>query len=158
MGGRVHVPAKGQVKAMRLKGRINPSGANPPNVVMHLQTLRPNGGGRLKVILTTGDLKLPFGGDPNHIWSYDDSDIVNLCVRKGDYVGLSTSGGYGPEDYPDGAEFAVFGAVKGSAYKGFTGAHQDNNGNVIKGRKHRGRELLMQLKIVTGKAAGVCSL
>ena len=157
-GRRVRAPRKGQVVAMKLKGRINPSGANPPNVVMHLQTLRRAGRGRVKVILTTGNLRLPFGGDPNHIWSYDKTDIVNLCVKKGDYVGLSTSGGYGPGDYPDGAPFQVFGAVPGSAYKGFTGAGQDMNGSVFKGRTHRRKELLMQLKIATGKAAGVCSL
>ena len=92
---------------MKLKGRINPSGANPPNVVMHLQTLRPAGGGKVQVILTTGNLKLPFGGDRNHIWSYDDNDIVNLCVKKGDYVGLSTSGGFSPDGYPDGARVRV---------------------------------------------------
>ena len=42
--------------------------------------------------------------------------------------------------------------------KGFTGAGQDMNGSVFRGRTHRRKELLMQLKIATGKAAGVCSL
>ena len=30
------------------------------------------------------------------------------------------------------------------------------NGTVAKGRTRRGKELLMQVKIATGKAAGVC--
>ncbi len=155
---RVRSPRKGRVVGMRLKGRINPTGANPPNVAMHLQTLRPAGGGKVRVIATTGNLGLPFGGDRNHIWSYDSNDIINLCVKKGDYVGLSTSGGYGPDGYPDGAEFAVFGTRGGSSYKGFTGAGQNLNGSVAKGRTRRGKELLMQVKIATGKAAGVCRL
>lgn len=157
-GHRVRAPRKGQVVGMRLKGRINPSGPNPPDVVMHLQTLRPVGGGKMQAILTTGDLRLPYGGSRQHIWSYDDKDIVNLCVLKGDYVGLSTSGGYGPEFYPNGAEFAVFGSRPRSAFRGFTGAGQDMNGSIFEGRTRRKRELLMQLKIVTGKRAGVCNL
>ena len=151
-GRRVRSPAKGEVSIVRLKGRINrPSpSAERPNVVLHIQVLRPVKGGRVKVMVTSGDLKLPFGGARDRISTYRlQSMPARMCIRRGDYVALSTSGGFG-NAYPDGAQFQMFGAVPGSAYAAFTGAGQDMDGDVFRGAERADRELLMQTKIATG--------
>ena len=100
----------------------------------------PIGGGRTRVDLTTGNLDVPFGGNANRITTYDAKDIVNLCVHKGDYIALSTSGGFNPDDYPGGAEFAMFGAVRRFHRSGSSrSAGGDNNGSVFKGRGAQGQ-------------------
>lgn len=151
--GRVKAPRKGEVSIVRLKGRITPKGEAPPDVVMHVQVLRPIGRGRVQAIVTSGDLTLPFGGDPQRISTYDLQTMpARVCVRRGDYVALSTSGGFGAS-YPGGAPFRMFARRPGSAFKGFTGAGKDGDGDVFRGRARKGSELLMQIKIATGKSA-----
>jgi hypothetical protein len=154
-GRRVRSPARGELSVVRLKGRIkrpSPS-AEPPDVVLHVQVLRPVGDGRVEVMVTSGDLRLPFGGDRDRITTYRLQRMpARMCVRRGDYVALSTSGGFGA-DYPDGAPFEMFGAVPGSAYAAFTGAGRDMDGDVLRGRPRNDRELLMQTKIATGADA-----
>jgi hypothetical protein len=152
---KVRSPKRGEVSIVRLKGRVKrPSaGAPPPNVVLHVQVLRPMRDGRVKVIVTSGDLRLPFGGARDRITTYRLQRMpARVCVRKGDYVAMSTSGGFGA-DYPDGAQFQMFGAVPGSAYAAFTGQGEDMDGDVLRGRQHADRELLMQTKIATGADA-----
>ncbi len=151
--GRVRVPARGIVERVRFKGRINrKSGATRPNVVMHIQVLRSIGRGKVQVVSTSGDIPLPFGGRANRITTFRPE---GMCVRRGDFLALSTSGGFG-DDYPDGAEFAMFASVQGSAYRSFTGAGQDMNGSIFGGRTHRNRELLLQARIGTGKDKSFC--
>ena len=150
---RVRAPRRGEVSTVRLKGRINKTGDARPNVVMHIQVLRPAAGGKVRAVLTSGDLKLPVGGRPNRITTYKlQSMPARICVRRGDYVALSTSGGFG-DGYPNGAQFAMFGSVDGSAFDSFTGAGQDMDGDVFAGHTHANRELLLQARIATGKAA-----
>lgn len=143
----VRLPARGQVKTVRLKGRINPTGAAPPDVVMHIQVLRRVAGGRMKAIITSGEIPLPFGGRADRITTFHP---YYMCARKGDFLALSTSGGYGVNGYKDGAQFAMFADVSGSAFSSFTGAGKDLNGAVFSGRPHAGRELLLQARIATG--------
>lgn len=143
----VRLPARGQVKTVRIKGRINPTGAAPPDVVMHIQVLRRVAGGRMKAVITSGDIPLPFGGRTDRVTTFHP---YYMCARKGDFVALSTSGGYGVNGYKDGAQFAMFADVAGSAFSSFTGAGKDLNGAIFRGRPHDGRELLLQAKIATG--------
>ena len=151
--GRVKSPVKGEVGTVIIKGRINPTGPKPPDVVMHVQVLHPVGGGRVKVTATSGDLTLPFGGDKNRLSAYDLQKMpARICVKKGDFVALSTSGGFGA-GYEDGAEFAMFGSVAGSTVDAVTGAGRDMDGDVFKGHARAGRELLLQARIRTGKDA-----
>lgn len=154
-GGRVTSPAKGEVSLVRLKGRINRAEGSRerPDVVMHFQVLRPVRGGKFKVIVTSENLKLPFGGARNRITSYNLQSMPSrICVRRGDHVALSTSGGFGP-GYEDGAQFQMFGAVPGSAFRAFTGAGQDMNGDVFRGRERADQELLLEATIATGRDA-----
>jgi hypothetical protein len=147
---RVKVPARGELKVVRVKGRVNKSGDTPPNVQMHIQALRRVAGGKVKVAWTTEALALPLGGRAQRITTYHLPP--DICVRRGDYLALATNGGYG-EQYPDGAQFAMFASVQGSAFDAFTGAGQDMNGSVFSGTTHVNRELLLQAKIATGKSA-----
>lgn len=149
-GRRVRSPARGQVVRMRLKGRVIPHGAKP-DVVMNLQTLTPNGTTTPAPHLTAGPFDFPFGGRRNRITSYNVKPR-GMCVEKGEFLGLATSGGFGP-NYPNGAEFAMFAAVGGSAFGQYTTPQPDNAYGF---KAHRGGELLMQIKIATGKDAGFC--
>jgi hypothetical protein len=155
-GSRVRSPVRGEVKTVRLKGRINRSQttAGRPDVVMHFQVLRRvRHSGKVKAIVTSTNMRLPFGGRANRTTTYDLTKMsYPLCVRKGDYVALSTSGGFG-DGYPDGAQFQMFGAVPGSAFAGFTGAGKDMDGDVFKGRAHPDQELLLQADIAIGNSA-----
>ena len=150
--GRVKVPARGIVKRVRLKGRINKTGSARPNVVMHIQVLRSVGRGKVQVVSTSSDIPLPFGGRANRITTFRPE---GMCVKRGDFLALSTSGGFG-DGYPDGAQFAMFASVQGSAYDSFTGAGQDMNGSIFSGRTHDNRELLLQARIGTGKDKSFC--
>jgi hypothetical protein len=154
-GRRVRVPRKGMVGRVRFRGRVNRSAATAdrPNVVMHVQVLRPVGGGRVKAIVTSPDLKLPFGGSVDRVSSYHlETKSYPTCVHKGDYLALSTSGGFGP-GYPNGAEFQMFGSVPGSVFNAFTGAGMDMDGDVFSGTPKPDQELLLQTDIITGKRA-----
>lgn len=77
---------------------------------------------------------------------------ARICVRRGDSVALSTSGGFGT-GYPDGAPFRMFAAVPGSAFAGFTGAGRNMDGDVFAGRERADRELLLRATIATGRDA-----
>jgi hypothetical protein len=139
------VPGKGKVGTIKLKGNI--VGNGNPNLI-HFQILRPIGGGRVQVKLTSGNNTLPRGGDKNHITTYHP---INLCAHKGDFVALSTVGG---------PKFQVFSSVMGATTNVFTGAGGDNNGDTFKGKKHEGEELLMRMVLWTGKGpggAGICN-
>lgn len=154
-GRKVRVPRKGMVGRVRFKGRVKRSTATGerPNVVMHVQVLRPVGGGRVKAIVTSPDLRLPFGGRAGRVSSYHlETRSYPTCVHKGDYLALSTSGGFGP-GYPEGAEFQMFGRVPGSVFNAFTGAGMDMDGDVFAGTPKADRELLLQTDIITGKPA-----
>jgi hypothetical protein len=151
--GRVRSPAKGEVATVKLKGRVKVKGGAAPNVVMHIQVLRPIGGGKVRVMVTSGNLNLPLGGSADRVSAYTLQALpARICVHKGDYVALSTSGGYGA-NYPHGAAFQMFGSVGGSAFSSLFGAGRDMNGDAFAGTPHSGRELLMQVKIATHKSA-----
>ena len=145
----VRVPRKGQITRIRLKGTaVRPRGAPAPITLMHFQILRPRRGGRVKVVLTSGGFRVPVGGDPNRISSYRP---VNLCARRGDYVAFNNVGGFRPPHYPNGTPFRVFSGVEGSTTGFYTRADGTNNGAVFRGRPKKGRELLMQMVLTTGR-------
>lgn len=143
---RYKVPAKGKVGTIKLKGNI--LGSKGPGFV-HFQILHPIGGGKVKVMLTSGNNNVPRGGDKNHVSTYHP---VNMCARKGDYVALSTVGGN--------TRFQLFSNVMGATTNVFTGAGGDMNHDTFKGNKHQGEELLMKMILWTGKGkdgAGICN-
>ncbi|MGI8622000.1 MAG: hypothetical protein ACR2NB_00625 [Solirubrobacteraceae bacterium] len=167
-GGAVLSPVQGEINAVRLKGRINPSTVTSrlPDVVLHVQVLRPQLGGSVKAIVTSENLELPFGGDPNRISTYGREQLTKpdtrLCIQKGDYVAMATSGGFGgpqngyPEgSYPNGPEFQMFARVPGSVVDVFKGTagFANGDGSVFRGTPGADAELLLQATIGSGADA-----
>jgi hypothetical protein len=167
-GGEFVAPAHGEVSWVDLKGSIiEPSPGYPqPNVVMHVVVTRPTGGGD-KLMVSTEDLPLPYGGDPNRVSSFNLQALdARICVEAGDHVALATSGGFGnhfpeygayPDDfYADGAPFQLFGAVPGSSIGLFeqpAGTDTYQVGDVEQTQAKAGRELLMRVTVGTGPDA-----
>ena len=151
-GGKVRSPVQGEVAVVRLKGRVRVNGSPPPGFAMFLQTLRPTGDGGVQVIGTT-PLDVPYGGKHDRVTTYRlAARDANLCVRRGDYLGLATNGGFGA-GYEHGAIVQMFAARAGAAYAAFTGAGGDMNGSTLSGRTHTGRDVLLRTRIATGSDA-----
>ena len=155
-GGSVRVPSNGQVLEVRIKGLAlsKPKQGVPGGETMfHIQALQPmRGKGRMKVRLTSQAFFLPTTGDPQRITTYRPE---NLCVRRRQQVAFNTVGGWdgipdrsGP--YPDGTPLRIFGASPRAQVSEYTKADGTNNGDVLKGRRRGGRELLMQVRLATG--------
>jgi hypothetical protein len=124
-----------------------------PVTLVHFQILHPVDGGKVRVSLTSGPFHVPVGGNANRITTYHP---VNLCAKKGDYVGFNDVGGYKPPNYPNGTPFRVFSSVPGAITNFFSKGGATNNGDVFKGAPHDGEELLMKMVLVTGNDAGYC--
>ncbi|MEJ7787151.1 MAG: hypothetical protein WKF96_20300, partial [Solirubrobacteraceae bacterium] len=103
IGGRsFRAPAKGQVLAIRLKGRALRSpldGAPDPLNEVHFQSLLPLGGGAMRVLLTSQPFYVPIGGARNQVTTYRPE---NLCVARGGIVAFNDEGGFAPPWYQDG--------------------------------------------------------
>ncbi|MDP9384572.1 MAG: hypothetical protein M3P50_04955 [Actinomycetota bacterium] len=155
-GGGTRVPVNAQVLEVRIKGiaRSNPRKGVPGGETMfHIQALRPLRGGKLKVRLTSQAFFLPTSGDPQQIRTYRP---VNLCVKARQRVAFNTVGGWdgipdGSGPYPQGTPLQIFGASPAAEVAEYTRADGTNNGDVLKGRRRGGRELLMRLKLATGR-------
>ena len=118
---------------------------------MLFQDLRPAGGASVKVEVTSSPFNLPVcasaGAGASTITTFHPMD---MCVLKGDYVGLDDTGGFGPA-FPGGVQYRVFGAAAGAATDSFTTAGATGNGATLAGAPASGTELLMQLVLGTGK-------
>ena len=151
-GNKHKVPAKGRIEAVKIKGKAIKRGGQKPVNLFHIQVLRPVGDGRLQVKVTSGNFHLPYTGSADQVNTYHP---VNLCVRKGDYVGFSHVGGYRAGSYPQGTPWKIFSdPLPGSITGSFTGAGKDNNGDIFRGNKTPGQELLMRMVEVTDLKPG----
>ena len=151
-GNKHRAPAKGRVEAVKIKGKAIKRGSQKPVNLFHIQVLHPVGDGRVRVSLTSGNFHLPYTGPADQVNTYHP---VNLCVKKGDFVGFSHVGGFRAGSYPNGTPWKIFSdPLAGSKTSAFTGAGQDNNGDVFRGSKTDGQELLMRMIMVTGQQAG----
>ena len=117
---RAVVPEDGQILQFQVRGFAG-GGFGPQPI--HLQDLRPVGGGRLRVIATTGRFMLPA---TDGLWSFDP---VNFCVKKGDVLGFSDEGGFALT--PTGVPFQVFGMVPGAQTQHYTANNGVNNGATL---------------------------
>jgi hypothetical protein len=155
-GGAFAAPADGQVLGIRLKGIVpapTDPNAKPVNEV-HFQTLAPQSDGTLKIVLTSGPVNVPIGGDPNQISTFTPE---NLCIAKGQLVDFNVEGGFDSTFYPRGVPFQVFGAVGGSGTAFYEKVGGTGNGDIVRGSDMQDTELLMQYTIGTGTdASGVC--
>ena len=118
---------------------------------MLFQDLRPAGGSNVVVQVTSSPFNLPnctgaASAAPTTVYH-----PINMCVKKGDYVGLNDIGGYAATGYSEGVSYRVFGPAPGAATNCFTKAGGTGNGATLTGTKHAGVELLMQMTLGTGK-------
>jgi hypothetical protein len=155
-GRRAGAPATGRVAAIKLKGCAVENGGRPPLTQIHFQTLRPGGGSAAKVYLTSGPFNMPVCGHGGSGATVTTFHPVNLCAHKGDFVDFNDEGGFAPPAYPNGVPYQVLAAVAGSTTSTFTGGNATNNGSTLAGHSLAGTELLMQMTLATGRAAGVC--
>ena len=153
---RHRAPKKGRIEAVKIKGKAIKRGGQKPVNLFHIQVLRPAGDGRLRVVRTSANFHLPYTGPSDQVNTYRP---VNMCVRKGDFVGFSHVGGYRAGNYPNGTPWKIFSApLPGSGVGAFTGAGKNNNGDVFRGNKTQGQELLMRMIEVTDlKPGSYCS-
>jgi hypothetical protein len=156
-GGSASVPATGQVLSIKVKGIVVAStqpGAPPPLTQIHFQDLRPQPDGSVEVIATSQPFNLPSSGSPEQVSTFHPE---NMCVHEGDYLALSTEGGFEPKYYPEGPLFQVFASSPGSTLDSFTEYNGVNNGAKFTGKALVGEELLMQAELATGaQATALC--
>lgn len=147
-GPSIRVPFKGQAVRIRMKGGIVKHGGAKPFDRVAFQVLR-RVGHVWRVVVTSESFNAPVLRHPNQIETYRSKF---LCVRKGDRIALSNSGGFG-NGYPNGVPFQTFASVPGAITNAFTGAGKDNNDNLLRGMLLADTELLVQSKIVSGSKA-----
>ena len=148
-GRRVRVRYSGQILSVRMKGiALRAAGGPRPLTEFHIQVLQPLRDGRVRVRLTSQPFNIPYTGDPQQITTYRP---INLCARRGDYVAFNDEGGFQPHWYPNGVPYQVFSRVGRSSTRFFTKDNGTNNGARFRGTVHRGRELLMQMRLGTGR-------
>ena len=95
-----------------------------------------------------------MGGDPNQLTTFQP---MNLCVQKGDFIGLSTEGGFAPTFYPQGTPFQIYSNVGGSSLDFFSMHNGVMNGAQFTGSGLSGVELLMQETVSeSAQAEGLC--
>jgi hypothetical protein len=154
-GQPVTAPAEGQITAIRVKGGVLTSTKdNRLARLIHFQVLRPVGGERNRVQLTSAGFYLPRTDDQEVVTTYD--KLVNICVKKGDIVDLNTIGGFEfrPNDSVAGSQLQVFSDVPGSAVRWYEKDNGTNNGTTLPGfTEIQGQELLMQTVLSTGPDA-----
>jgi len=151
--GQGTMPADGQIVAIRVKGMALGStvdGAPPPLTEIHFSALRPQPDGSVQVIVSSQAFNLPASGDPNQVTTYVPE---NFCVKAGDYLTLSTEGGFDSTYFPQGVRYEIFGNVPGSKVAYYSKHNGVMNGAQFTGAPVSDTELLMQWDLATGDHA-----
>jgi hypothetical protein len=160
-GQGVTVPEDGQITAIRVKGGVLTSTRDERLArLVHFQVLRPLGGTRHRVQLTSGNFYLPRTDDQQAVTTYAEPRLVNLCAKRGDVVALNTIGGseFRPNDSVAGSQLQVFSDVPGSLARWYEKDNGTNNGATLPGFSDMpDRELLMQTVVSSGpNASDIC--
>ncbi|HEX8102111.1 MAG TPA: hypothetical protein VF533_05845 [Solirubrobacteraceae bacterium] len=156
--GRAKAPATGQVLAIKIKGTALSSHqptdpARGGETMIHFQTLEPLPGGQMRVKVTSGQFFLPTRDAGSQTVTTFRPE--NMCIAKGESVGVNSVGGYWPDSYPNGTPLRIFGKVRKAKYRWFEGAGMTGNGGVFGSTKVKKRELLMQMRLGTGGDATI---
>jgi hypothetical protein len=151
-GQPVTAPSEGQITSIKVKGGVLTSTKdNRTARLIHFQVLRPVGGTRNRVQLTSGNFYLPRTDDQQVVTTYN--KLVNICVNKGDIVVLNTIGGFEfrPNDSVAGSQLQVFSDVPGSTTRWYEKNDGTNNGTTLPNYSELpGQELLMQTVLSSG--------
>jgi len=161
-------PASGQIVQVRLKGcAVQPPGAPAPDTQIHIATLRPQGGGAVKVIYSATDLQghffhIPICSGPADVNTVSTYVPQNLCVNVGDYVAFNDEGGFDPNFYRNGVPYRVLSGAPGSTFNSFIRNNGENIGDTFSPGDQtahdgfgttQGAELLLQAVLATGPDA-----
>jgi hypothetical protein len=160
-GQGVTAPEDGQITAIRVKGGVLTSTKNNRLArLVHFQVLRPLGGTKNRVQLTSGNFYLPRSDDQQVITTYSEPRLVNLCVSKGNILALNTIGGFEfrPNDTVAGSQLQIFSDVPGSLTRWYEKDNGTNNGATFpKFNELPDQELLMQAAVASGpNASDIC--
>lgn len=126
-------PADGQILRIRLEGCAQPASGGPsPLTQIHFQDLAPQGGGSVKVNVTSQAFDMPIcgqnGASGSTVSTYQPT---YLCVKQGDFLDFNDEGGYAPGYYPSGVPYQVIGSMPGSTMDSYinqqSGAGDVNN-------------------------------
>jgi hypothetical protein len=158
------VPVGGQVTFVRVKGSVldDPDKPRRPDPQFHFNVIRPLGGGRVRVMLSTAPWRLPITypasqsgapprGDMQQIHGYKP---INLCVSPGDYVAFNDFGGFEWRwgRYP-GMAVQVFSRTPDTVSPFYTKNAGITNGAEFTPQDTKQQEVLMQYRLATGPDA-----
>ncbi len=171
----IKVPQQGEVKFVELKGIVQrpPNdaayGGKYPPFEFHIVVLRPQPDGTMKLLVSTVDMPVPYGGDPNQITTLKLQNYpARMCAEPGDVVAIATSGGFGNSTtnptyggYPDeffanGYPVQMFSRVPDAAYGLFKqpeGHDTFQVGDTVPKSTVSDQELLMRVTIGTAADA-----
>lgn len=102
-------PAAGDIAAVSLEGCAQAAKTGPaPLRQIHFQTLAPQGGGAVKVMLTSSAFEIPVcgqrGASGATVSTYRP---YGLCIDKGDFVAFNDEGGFVEGFYRSGVPYKV---------------------------------------------------
>lgn len=156
-GHAVTAPTEGQITSISVKGGVLTSTKdNRLARLVHFQVLRPRGGTKNRVQLTSGNFYLPRTDDQQVVTTYREPRLVNLCVSKGDIVVLNSIGGseFRPDDSVPGSQLQIFSDVPGSLVRWYEKDNGTNNGTTLPSfTESPNQELLMQTAVSSGPDA-----
>jgi hypothetical protein len=159
------MPADGQITLIRVKGSVLDSptlrrNPEPPDPMVHFQSISPISGGLFHVNLSSAPFRLPIvtvlrdgslRGNPQAVSGYAP---VNLCVHRGDYVDLNDIGG---SEWSwgglDGMHVQTFSRTPNTTIDWYTKNAGTNNGSDWLPAPKQGQELLLQADLSTGPNA-----
>jgi hypothetical protein len=162
-GANAAMPKAGQADQIKLEGcAVRAPGGPAPLTQIHFQTLHRQGGG-VKVALTSGAFEIPVcgenGASSSTVTTYSP---INLCVRKGDYVGFNDEGGFVEPYYRSGVPYQVLRSAHGSTVDSFLRGGGTNNGAFFDPSEttamdgfaaKANQELMLQVELGTGADA-----
>ncbi|HEX8053594.1 MAG TPA: PASTA domain-containing protein [Thermoleophilaceae bacterium] len=154
-GGAVTAPAEGHITAIKVKGGVlTRTGDNKLARQIHFQVLDPTADGP-KVRVSSADFYLPRTNDQQVVTTYEEPELVNICVNKGDFIDLNTIGGAEFAAGGDaGSALQVFSRTPGSTVNWYESGGGTNNGAVFPRQVAlNNTELLLQAVLSTGPDA-----
>jgi hypothetical protein len=155
-----HAPAAGDIAAVSLEGCAVAAKSGPaPLTQIHFQTLAPQGGGAVKVMLTSAAFEIPVcgqhGASGATVTRYRP---YGLCIDRGDFVAFNDEGGFVEGAYRAGVPYKVIARAHGTL-DSFIGAGATGNGAVLSpsvlapaagfAASHR-KELTLRAALTTG--------
>lgn len=125
-------PAAGDVAAVSLEGCAVPAKSGPPPLTqIHFQTLAPQGGGAVKVMLTSAAFEIPVCGQHRAsgttVTTYRP---YGLCIDRGDFVAFNDEGGFVEGAYRAGVPYKVIAHAR-TTLNSFIGPGATGNGAVL---------------------------